>query len=59
MKVSCVVTQPQQLSAVVSGDQKKLETLERLDIGDILLESRQCSDGGMGHAQTEKTSGEV
>ena len=29
------------------------------DIGEILLvpESRQCPDGGMGHAQTEKTSG--
>ena len=31
------------------------------DIGGILLvpDSRQCPDGSMGHAQTEKTSGKV
>ena len=53
MKVGCVA------SAAQCGGVRRPEEIG--DIVDILLDlgSRQSSDGGMGHAQTEKTSGEV
>ena len=46
-------------AAQCSGVRRPEEIRDIEDIGDILLHlgSRQCSDGGMGHAQTEKISG--